>query len=116
MGRIKLVGRSVVAEPVLHVDVNALVGTAGVLSRTADDLEAELARIVAEWTAVRAGWSGLAASNYELSWEDWQHGARTVTAMLSEMSDYVSMAARAFVEHEASRAAATTLRATGEGL
>lgn len=70
----------------LQVDVEALMSTAVVLSRSADDLEAGLARIVTEWAALRKGWSGLAASNYELSWEDWHHGARTVTAMLSEMS------------------------------
>jgi WXG100 family type VII secretion target len=96
--------------------VEALVLTAELLSRTADDLEGELVRIVEEWTALRAGWSGLAASNYELSWEDWHHSARTVTAIFSEMSDYVSMAAHAFVEHEARQAVATTLRATGQVL
>jgi len=105
----------VVAESVLHVDVEALMSTAEVLSCTADDLEAELARIVSEWTTLQAGWSGLAASNYELSWEDWHHGARTVTAMLSETSDYVSMPAHAFVEHEARQAAELTLRITAEG-
>jgi WXG100 family type VII secretion target len=103
----------VVAESVLHVDVAALMSTVEVLSATADDLAAELARLVAEWAALRAGWSGLAASNYELSWEDWHDGARTVTAMLSEMSAYVSMAAHAFVEHDARQAVAMTLRATG---
>lgn len=88
------------AEPVLHANVSMLVSSSLVLARYTEELDAELSRIAARWSDLRASWSGVAASRYEPSWEDWHNSARTVTSVLSETAKFLATAANAYAEQE----------------
>jgi WXG100 family type VII secretion target len=86
----------------LHAD--EAFATSHSVSNDAEELREELASITGEWQNVSHGWSGAAASAYDVLWQEWHEGATKIVDVLAESSEKLAKAAVAYQEQDAASA------------
>lgn len=71
----------------------------------AAEIDATLARLRAQIEPIGGDWAGMAASEFQALWAQWQSAARDLNAALGGMSDLLRRAGDAYAQAEAGVAA-----------
>jgi WXG100 family type VII secretion target len=98
----------------LRVDADAAFNGSHVISNEAEELREELSRLSREWDNLSHGWSGVAASAFARTWEEWHEGAAKVVEALAESSRRLAQAAVLYEERDNN--SAQMLGSTGSGI
>lgn len=98
----------------LHAD--DAFATSHSVSNDAEELREELADTAREWRNVSHGWSGAAASAYDVLWQEWHEGAAKIVEVLAESSEKLATAAVAYQEQDSYSAEAVAAPTIDLGL